>query len=101
MTSTLAPPQPRQRSRRASSVITAERIFWPATVFLLAILLTAQGVSIRQESQTYDEAVHLASGYSYLTTGDYRLNPEHPSLSKMLSAVPLLFVIAWFLTRRA
>src|SRR5713226_9554801 len=55
-------------------------------------MLTAQAVSTRQESQIYDEAVHLAAGFSYLTTGDYRLNPEHPPLSKMLAAVPLLFL---------
>ena len=72
--------------------MSAERIFWPVTVFLLTIMLTLQGVSILQESQTYDEAVHLAAGYSYLTTGDYRLNPEHPPLSKMLAAIPLLFL---------
>jgi Dolichyl-phosphate-mannose-protein mannosyltransferase len=70
----------------------AERVFWPASVFLLALMLISQAVSILQESQTYDEAVHLAAGYSYLTTGDYRLNPEHPPLSKMLAALPLLFL---------
>src|SRR6266540_2067338 len=72
--------------------MSAERIFWPATVFLLTILLALQGISILQESQTYDEAVHLTAGFSYLTTGDYRLNPEHPPLSKMLAALPLLFL---------
>src|SRR5258708_1905720 len=55
-------------------------------------MAAAQVASMRQESQIYDEATHLAAGYSYLTTGDYRLNPEHPPLSKMLAAVPLLFL---------
>src|SRR6267378_3468630 len=72
--------------------MSAEKIFWPATVFLLTILLALQGISILQESQTYDEAVHLTAGFSYLTTGDYRLNPEHPPFSKMLAALPLLFL---------
>ena len=72
--------------------MTGERIFWPVTVFLLDLLTAAQVVSILQECQTYDEAVHLAAGFSYLTTGDYQLNPEHPPLSKMLAAIPLLFL---------
>ncbi len=42
------------------------------------------------ESQTIDEAVHLTAGYSYITTKDFRLNPEHPPLLKELSALPLL-----------
>jgi hypothetical protein len=40
---------------------------------------------------TFDEAVHLAAGYSYWTTGSFRLNPEHPPLLKMLWAAPLMF----------
>jgi len=40
--------------------------------------------------ETFDEANHLAAGYTYLTTHDYRLNPEHPPLLKMVAALPLL-----------
>jgi predicted membrane-bound dolichyl-phosphate-mannose-protein mannosyltransferase len=43
-----------------------------------------------QETQTFDEGFHLAAGYSYLKTGDYTLNREHPPLSKLLCALPLL-----------
>lgn len=58
---------------------------------LLLLLLLLQGlVFIGESSQTSDEAVHLAAGYSYLTRGDFRLNPEHPPLIKQLSALPLL-----------
>jgi len=34
--------------------MSAERIFWPLTVFLLTMMLALQGVSILEESQTYD-----------------------------------------------
>jgi 4-amino-4-deoxy-L-arabinose transferase-like glycosyltransferase len=44
---------------------------------------------IRANSQTVDEAVHLAAGYSYLTTADFRLDFEHPPLIKELQALPL------------
>jgi hypothetical protein len=61
---------------------------------LLGLMAVAQITSILQESQTYDEGMHLAAGLSYLREGDYRLNPEHPPLGKLLSALPLLFTSA-------
>jgi 4-amino-4-deoxy-L-arabinose transferase-like glycosyltransferase len=36
-----------------------------------------------------DEPTHLMAGFSYLDTGDFRLNPEHPPLAKMWAALPL------------
>lgn len=44
----------------------------------------------RLDSQTTDEAVHLSAGYTYLTQADFRFNPEHPPLIKLLAALPLL-----------
>lgn len=46
--------------------------------------------SVLQESQTYDEAVYIAAGYSYWRTGDFRINTEHPPFAKYLVAAPLL-----------
>jgi predicted membrane-bound dolichyl-phosphate-mannose-protein mannosyltransferase len=43
-----------------------------------------------QQSPSVDEPVHLLSGYSYLKWGDFRANPEHPPLAKVLAALPLL-----------
>jgi len=64
-------------------------------IMLCVILLTGMFVlqvsTAIQESQTIDEAVHLSAGLSYWQTGDFRLNPEHPPLIKMLAAIPLLF----------
>lgn len=60
-------------------------------VALLGVMLFLEFTSVLQESQTVDEAVHLSSGYSYLKTGDFRMNPEHPPLLKEISAFPLLF----------
>src|ERR687887_339121 len=57
---------------------------------ILFILFFVQGIFfIRANSQTIDEATHLAAGYSYLATRDFRLNPEHPPLIKELLALPL------------
>ncbi len=44
------------------------------------------------DSVTFDEPVYLASGWSYLATGDFRMNPTHPPLSKLIAALPLLWV---------
>ncbi|HEY8504140.1 MAG TPA: phospholipid carrier-dependent glycosyltransferase [Gemmataceae bacterium] len=58
----------------------------------LALLayFAAQGLAfIRANSQTFDEAAHFVAGYSYLATGDFRVNPEHPPLLKLLWALPL------------
>ncbi|HLJ44753.1 MAG TPA: glycosyltransferase family 39 protein [Bryobacteraceae bacterium] len=59
---------------------------------LLGFMSIVQVLSIRQEAQTWDEGTHLAAGLSYWKTGDYRMNPEHPPLAKLLCAVPLLFM---------
>ncbi|MGD8894506.1 MAG: glycosyltransferase family 39 protein [Acidobacteriota bacterium] len=41
---------------------------------------------------TFDEGTHLPAGYTHLTLGDHRLNPEQPPLVKLLAAAPLLAV---------
>jgi len=63
------------------------RLLVAAAVILMVVL---QIVSVRRESQTYDEGVHLASGYRYWLTRDFSMNVEHPPLQKLLSAAMLL-----------
>jgi hypothetical protein len=43
---------------------------------------------IAANGPTFDEGVHLTAGYAYWTTGDFRLNEEHPPLMKLLWALP-------------
>lgn len=57
-------------------------------------MLLIEVASAVQESQTYDEAVHLASGLSYWRTGSFRMNPEHPPILKLLASAPLLLTPA-------
>lgn len=63
-------------------------------VVVLTAMFSIQFGTARQESQTMDEAVHLSAGFSYLKTRDFRLNPEHPPLIKLIAALPLLFTHA-------
>src|ERR1035437_3747426 len=59
---------------------------------LLAVMGTVMVLSVLQEVQTWDEAVHLAAGYSYWKTGDFRMNRDHPPLGKYINALPLLIL---------
>jgi 4-amino-4-deoxy-L-arabinose transferase-like glycosyltransferase len=56
-------------------------------VLIFSFLTTTSSL---EKSPTFDETVHLFAGYSYLKWGDFRTNPEHPPLAKILAALPLL-----------
>jgi predicted membrane-bound dolichyl-phosphate-mannose-protein mannosyltransferase len=62
-----------------------------AICLILAFCLQAV-LALSRLSATSDEAVHLASGYSYWQTRDFRMNPEHPPLAKLIAAFPLLII---------
>ena len=69
----------------------------PSWVIAAAALLTALFVvlatsSLLSESQTSDEAIHLAAGFAHITRADFALNPEHPPLAKEIAALPLLLL---------
>lgn len=60
-----------------------------------ALILTAMVTAVRNsltESQAFDEGVYLAAGMSYLRAGDFRMNPEHPPLAKLLAGVAAISV---------
>lgn len=62
---------------------------WVAGGLLLAFFLL--GLSgLRDKNATFDEVPHLPAGYTYLALGDFRMNPEHPPLAKIVAAAPLL-----------
>ncbi|MDD5194070.1 MAG: phospholipid carrier-dependent glycosyltransferase [Candidatus Omnitrophica bacterium] len=60
-------------------------------VFLLATFVIIVFTSVNTKSPICDEAGHhIAAGYSFLKTGDFRMNPATPPLTRMLMAAPLL-----------
>ncbi len=77
---------------RATNV-TSAKLARIAGVVLLAVFVGQGLMFIRANSQTFDEAIHLVSGYSYLTTRDFRLFPQHAPLVPELSALP---VYLWY-----
>lgn len=61
-----------------------------AALFLSGVMIAELGLSVRQQSQTWNEAYHLLAGYRYLQAQDYGVNSEHPPLVKLLAALPLI-----------
>jgi 4-amino-4-deoxy-L-arabinose transferase-like glycosyltransferase len=59
--------------------------------FIFALTFFLQGSwGNLAKSLTWDEPVFIASGYSYLTRNDFRMNAEAPPLLQQLQALPLL-----------
>src|SRR5580658_9722007 len=59
-------------------------------VLLLSVMTAELALSARQQSQTFDEGVHIFAGYRYWKNFDFGANPEHPPLVKLVAALPLL-----------
>jgi hypothetical protein len=64
----------------------AERLLPSVLLGTFALLATIAAVG---DSVTGDEVAHLPAGYTYVATGNFRLNPQ---LVKALAALPLLFL---------
>lgn len=59
-------------------------------VLLLSLFALQAVLSLRGKFATFDEALYLSGGYSYLVTGDTRMvNLYHPPLAQFLVALPL------------
>jgi hypothetical protein len=65
-------------------------LFWLMLAAIVAAAGTLELASAVQETQTWDEGIHISAGYAYLMRGDFRWNQEHPPLAKILAALPLL-----------
>ena len=63
---------------------------WAAPAALLAVFFLQSFLSSRIKSATFDEPAHIAAGLSYVSTGVFHANPQHPPLMKELSGLSLL-----------
>lgn len=77
------------------------RISAVLAALLLCIMGSLMLYRAATETTIVDETPHIAAGYTYTLLQDYRLNPEHPPLLKMLAAVPLAFMDLSFPTDSA
>ena len=61
------------------------------TLLTFSVVFVALAVgSYTQKSATWDEPVHVTTGYVALTRHDYRVDPEHPPFLRMWAALPLM-----------
>ena len=67
----------------------SKTIRWLPFVFALVFFIQGFFGSLAK-SLTWDEPVFIASGLSYLTRNDFRMNAEAPPLMQQLAALPLL-----------
>jgi hypothetical protein len=56
---------------------------------VVAAWLTVALVFALRSSVTSDEVTYFGAGLSYLEYGDFRMNPEHPPLIKVLAMLPV------------
>jgi hypothetical protein len=75
----------------------------PLVVGTLLLAVFAQAyLSARLKTATFDEPAHIGAGFSYLKTGEFKINQQHPPLLKEIGALPLLLIDAyWPLTEEA
>ncbi len=79
-----------ETKQSAGSAISSRLLLLLAILGVLAIAEAAMLGSVRQESQTSDEAYNLFGGYVYLTAGNFSIASAHPPLAKDVGALPLL-----------
>jgi hypothetical protein len=58
-------------------------------LLLVALAVLRSYAGTRLDGYTVDEPWHIVAGVSYVRTGDFRLNPEHPPLSKLAVAMAI------------
>lgn len=62
-----------------------------ALALILGFAASSMLTSARGDSAIFDETAHIIGGYNNVHNLDYRFNPEHPPLIKMLAGLPLAF----------
>jgi hypothetical protein len=69
---------------------------WVAAAALLVAFFCQSFLASRIKSPTFDEPAHIAAGLSYLSTGVFHANPQHPPLMKELAAASaMLSGVRW------
>jgi len=64
-------------------------------LFMIVYVLQAWP-ALRLKSPTFDEPAHVGAGLSYLRTGEFKVNLQHPPLLKEIAALPLVMTAVPF-----
>ena len=70
------------RARRARLICAA----------LLGVMTVQMLAAVSRKSISTDEVVHIPAGYYHLVVGDFQFLNQHPPVSMMIGALPLLFM---------
>lgn len=63
--------------------------YWLSAGTLIAVFLLQSFFASRLKSPVFDEPAHIAAGLSYIETGEFTANPQHPPLLKEISGLSL------------
>src|SRR6266849_131473 len=92
----LAVAKPGADLRQSAFALVRSFVLVNAAKLLCAALLVAMSLQmlavISRKSITVDEIAMIPAAYYHLADGNFQLVNEHPPLSKIVAAVPLLFV---------
>ena len=58
-------------------------VFLAAVIAITAAAIVRSAITTSLDSFTFDEAYHIGAGATYVQTGDFRLNPEQPPVTKL------------------
>src|SRR5277367_2482832 len=80
-----APTASRTSSAAFSAAGAAQRYFFVFVLLIVACGVARSWWATALDGFTIDEAYHIAAGASYLRFHDFRVNPEHPPLVKLIA----------------
>jgi hypothetical protein len=69
--------------RPTQKTLKRHAIFFTIAIALIAAAIVRSSITTSLDSFTFDEAYHVGAGAAYVQTGDFRLNPEQPPLTKL------------------
>ena len=71
-----------------SQVVTHRAVvIWAGVAVLIALAVVRSAIATRNDGFTVDEPWHIVAGVSYVSTGSFALNPEHPPLVKLFAGL--------------
>src|SRR5277367_867504 len=82
-----APTASRTSSAAFSAAGAAQRYFFVFVLLIVACGVARSWWATALDGFTVDEAYHIAAGANYVRFHDFRVNPEHPPLVKLIAGV--------------
>jgi hypothetical protein len=72
-----------ENETNGTTLFTRSLIFFVIILAIIAAAIVRSSITTSLDSFTFDEAYHIGAGAAYVKTGDFRLNPEQPPLTKL------------------